>query len=241
MPTKREEKVALSRLDIPPPPTTSIIVDDKAIIGFARFSGNRPAVKPLTMRADPVCLKANSGPVMDESIVVNEDSTLANVFVYVKEGLDRIKPPPISSDEIVVLDQKGCRYIPHVLGIRVGQVLKILNSDTTAHNVHSLSKFIGFNNAMPTAGMKIAKKFGKSEIMVPLKCDIHGWMSAYIGVLDHPYFSVTDSQGVFRISGLPEGHYKLEAWHETLGTKTFDVDVDVHAPTKASVLTFVPK
>lgn len=124
-----------------------------------------------------------------------------------------------------MFDQVGCVYKPHVLGIMVGQELEILNSDPTLHNVHSLSKAnTSFNQAMPMKGMKLTKKFDKVETF-KVKCEVHPWMGAYIGVFNHPYFAVTDDNGNYTIKGLPAGEYTIETWHEKYGTQTMKVSV----------------
>lgn len=203
------------------------------LTGKISYSGKAPKVEMIKMNADPGCQKANAGAnVKKEDIVVNPNNTLANVFVYVKEGVKKENVPPVSS-EPAVLDQKGCTYKPHVVGVRVGQPLKILNSDPFMHNVHGLGKANPpFNAAMPSDKTPaIEKKFSKVETMMKVKCDVHGWMNTYVGVLDHPYFAVSDSSGNFTIPGLPPGDYTLEAWHEKLGTKTEKVSVKDGAQT----------
>jgi len=126
----------------------------------------------------------------------------------------------------IVIDQKGCQYLPHVLGIQVGQNLQIVNSDNTLHNVHSLAdRSKQFNLGMPIQGMKVKKKFTSEEIMVKFKCDVHPWMNAYIGVLSHPFYGVSGDDGSFSINDLPPGDYVVEAWHEKYGTQTQSVSV----------------
>jgi plastocyanin len=137
----------------------------------------------------------------------------------VKDGLgDRVFPVPASA---VVLDQKGCRYAPHVLGIQVGQTLEILSSDNTLHNVHAMpQQNREFNMAHQLAGIKHTHVFSTKEVMIPFKCDVHKWMNAFVGVLDHPFYAVTAGNGRFELKGLPPGTYTVEAWHEKLGTQT---------------------
>lgn len=220
--------VHCTRRETPPPPPaekpTMVTGPTYSLSGKVSFSGTAAKPEVVKMNADPACAKVNQGQtVTSESLIVNPNKTLANVFVYVKEGAPAA--PPASSDA-VTFDQRGCRYLPHVLGLRVNQTLKILNSDPTLHNVNAQGKAnSGFNAGMPTQGQVLEKKFTKPEVMVRVKCDVHGWMSAYIGVLDHPYFAVTDGNGGFSIPGLPAGNYVLEAWHEKLGTKTQPVVV----------------
>jgi len=190
------------------------------LTGTVTVDGMVPKNAPIRMNADPVCVMENKTPQTQETYEVGSDGkSLANVFVYVKDGLGNyVYDPPTGP---VTIDQKDCRYHPHVFGIRVGQELTILNSDPTLHNIHALPKNNAeFNNGQPIQGMKMTHKFDKPEVMVPFKCDVHGWMNAYVGVLDHPYFAVTDANGKFDIKTLPPGTYTIEAWHEKLGTST---------------------
>jgi hypothetical protein len=126
-----------------------------------------------------------------------------------------------------VLDQRGCRYTPHVFGVQVGQPVEIVNSDPTLHNVHAMPKTNDeFNFGQPVQGMRMRRTFSKPEVMVPVRCDVHGWMNAYAGVVTHPFHAVTTADGAFAIKGLPPGKYTLEAWHERLGTQTQTITID---------------
>jgi len=195
-----------------------------ALKGSIRFEGSAPSANALVMGADPVCVSSHSEPLFSEDLIVNENGTLRNVFVYVKQGLENRTFEAVSED--VLLDQKGCRYEPHVSGIRVNQPLQILNSDNTLHNVHALpTQSKEFNIGMPIKGMKLKKKFSKPEVMVKMKCEVHPWMVAYIGVMEHPFFAVTGADGTFAFEGLPAGDYVIEAWHEKFGVKTAAVTV----------------
>ena len=191
--------------------------------GKISFSGTAPKPSKIMMNADPVCVKQHKTPVVGEEVVVNKNGTLKNVLVYVKEGLGSKKfDPPASKLEF---DQKGCQYTPHVLGIQVGQELEVVNSDPTLHNVHSLSKENPqFNVAQPKQGMKLTKKFDRPEVF-KVKCEVHTWMGAYIGVFPHPYFAVSGDDGSFSLKNLPAGEYTVEAWHEKYGTQTMKVKV----------------
>jgi plastocyanin len=195
------------------------------INGVVSFEGTAPANAAIKMNADPVCTKANSTPQTQETYMV-KDGKLGNVFVFIQDGLGgRTFPTPT---EPVVLDQKSCRYHPHVFGLMVGQPMTILNSDPTLHNIHAIpGTNQEFNTAQPIQGMKTEHVFTAKEanVVVPFKCDVHGWMNAYAGVLDHPYFGVTGEDGKFSIKNLPPGTYKLSAWHEKAGTKTIDITV----------------
>ncbi|MCZ6727768.1 MAG: carboxypeptidase regulatory-like domain-containing protein [Acidobacteria bacterium] len=192
-----------------------------SITGLVSYSGDDTDAE-INMDADPVCASAHSDPVSTESVVAS-DGNLANVFVYLKEG---VGGSHTVSSEAVLLDQTGCTYVPHISGIQVGQKLVIRNSDPTLHNVHALpEKNKEFNQGQPFQNMELEKSFDTAEVMVRLKCDVHPWMSAYIGVVDHPYFAVSGTDGSFSIEGLPAGDYVVEAWHETLGTRTQSVTV----------------
>jgi plastocyanin len=154
-----------------------------------------------------------------QPVIVGSDGGLQDVFVYVKDGLGNLRFPIPSNT--VVLDQKGCHYTPHVVGVQVGQALDVLNSDPTLHNVHAVpASNQEFNTGLPLAGLKHTHRFSTREVMVPFKCDVHPWMSAHVGVLDHPFFAVTNADGAFELKGLPPGTYTVEAWHERLGTQT---------------------
>jgi len=193
------------------------------VTGTVAFEGTAPRNEPIKMNADPVCLKEAKGPQAQETYTVGSDGkTLGNVFVYVKDGLGNyVFDTPTESQKI---DQKECRYHPHVFGLRVGQPLEIINSDPTLHNIHATPKDNSeFNTGQPVQGMKTTHTFTKREVMVPFKCDVHGWMNAYVGVLDHPYFAVTNDAGKFELNKLPAGTYTIEAWHEKLGAQTQSV------------------
>ena len=195
------------------------------VTGSVVFDGTAPKNEPIRMNADPTCLKQATGEQTQETYAVGADGkSLANVFVYVKDGLGSYSyDPPTGS---VTIDQKGCRYHPHVFGMRTGQKLEILNSDPTLHNIHATPKSNSeFNTGQPIQGMTTTHTFSKQEIMVPFKCDVHGWMNAYVGVVDHPYFAVTDKDGKFELKTLPPGTYTIEAWHEKMGTQEQKVTI----------------
>ena len=205
--------------------------------GMVALNGAVPKNESIRMNADPVCLKEAPGAQFQQTFVVGSDGkSLGNVFVYVKDGLGNyVYDPPTAG---VSLDQKGCRYTPHVFGLRVNQPLEIINSDPTLHNIHALPKNNReFNNGQPIQGMKMNHTFTAAEVMVPFKCDVHGWMNAYVGVLDHPYFAVTGESGTFELKGLPPGTYTIEAWHERLGASTQSVTIG-EKETKEITFTF---
>lgn len=195
-----------------------------AVSGTVKYEGAVPKLKPLKMDADPGCMKKHSGPVQPDVLVLGDGNTLANIFVHVKSGLaDKAYPAP---SEPVTLDQDGCRYTPHVLGVMVGQPFKILNSDGLLHNVHALPEINkGFNRAMPGSVKEAEFKFDKAEGMFKIKCDVHPWMGAWVSVMTHPFFDVTGTDGKFEINGLPAGTYEVEVWHEKLKTRTATVTI----------------
>lgn len=190
----------------------------------APFEGTAPAAENIKADADPKCKLMHPTGVTADQVIVNSNATLKNVFVYVKEGLSgqKFETPKTA----VSFDQQGCQYHPKVFGIQTGQTLEILNSDDTLHNVHALpTASQGFNLGMPIKGMKLKKTFSKPEVMVKIKCEVHPWMSAYAGVLDHPFYGVTGEDGSAQIKDLPAGEYTLEAWHEKYGSQTQKVTV----------------
>jgi hypothetical protein len=191
-----------------------------SISGVISFKGAPPKLKPLDMTQDPAC---PSAPQPAEAVAVN-GGRLANVFVYIKDGLPQgtfaVPPDP------AVLDQKGCRYIPHVLGIMAGQPLKVLNTDAADHNIHDMPHNNAEFNESQTANSKpVVKTFTNPEMMIPVQCNQHPWMRAYINVMPHPYFAVSDAEGKFTIKNLPPGEYTLAAVHEKLGEQTMRVKV----------------
>ena len=204
------------------------------IKGKIKFDGKAPKMKPLRMDADPVCVANSDIKPRKEWLVLDENNGVKNVLVYVKES----KSGSLSKNydtpkEAAVIDQKGCVYVPHVLGVMVGQQLDILNSDGTLHNIHALPKVNKeFNKAMPRSKKQMSVKFDKVEAPFKIKCDVHPWMGAFLGVFDHPYFAVTDDSGSYTISGLAPGKYVLEAWHEKLGLQTVDLSVDESGATQ---------
>jgi len=189
------------------------------------FEGAVPAPDMIVLTGDPKCVSENGAPQRaEEKLVVGDHQALQNVFVYVKDGLGNIAFP--IPTEPVVLDQDKCRYTPRVVGVRVGQPLQVRNSDPLLHNVRSNGVINqAFNKSTPIEGMKFEHTFATKEVMVPFKCDVHGWMTAYVGVLDHPYFGTTAPDGKVVLGNLPPGTYTIEAWHESLGTKTQQVTI----------------
>ena len=192
------------------------------IVGHVRVSGTPPGNPILRMGMDPACVNATSGRRLpDQIVVVKPDGSLANVFAKL-EGTFPAAPP---ASQPVVIDQRACTYTPRVVGARVGQRLEIRNGDALLHNVHSAStRDNGFNFAQPLAGARNSVTL-KTEEMLHLSCDVHRWMHAYVGVVSHPYFAVSDTAGGFSIEHVPPGSYRLQLWHERLGVVTQTVKV----------------
>ncbi len=199
-----------------------------ASVELVSFKGAPPKLKPLDMTQDPGC---PSSPQPPDVVAVNAGK-LANVFIYVKEGLPQGTFAVPS--EPVVLDQKGCRYHPHMLGIMAGQPLKVLNSDTADHNIHDMPQSNPpWNESQSPTSKPIVKTFANPEMMIPVQCNQHPWMRAYINVMPHPYFAVSADDGTFAIKNLPPGEYTLVAVHEKFGEQTMKVKVGPKETVKA--------
>ncbi|MDH3732180.1 MAG: hypothetical protein OEU54_01555 [Gemmatimonadota bacterium] len=191
------------------------------ISGTINFAGDSPAPTAIDMSAEADCAAGYGpdGPMSNNVIAAN--GRLANVFVH----LTGVSGGPAPSGS-VQLDQENCRYMPHVLGVQVGQNIEITNSDDLLHNINaSPTENRGFNISQPRAGITSNQSFPLAEVMVPVRCDVHGWMQAYIGVVDHPYFGVSGPDGSFTIPNVPAGTYTAEAWHEAYGAMSGSVTV----------------
>jgi plastocyanin len=224
------------------PEATSKTVADKklyvptgsegAISGNILFAGIPPAAARIDMSADPLCPDKRSPKT--EFVIIN-NGQLANVFVYVKSGemLDEFSFGTPTTP--VVVAQQDCRFIPHVVGVQVNQTIEFHNRDQTVHNVHPKPKVNReFNQSYIPGAQAIQKRFSWPEVMIPIKDNQHPWMAAYVGVLPHPFFSVTNGEGMFRITGLPAGKYMIAAWHEKLGEKTMEVTVSPYSQQQLS-------
>jgi len=185
------------------------------IKGYIRLTGKLPGNPVIRMGMDPMCASINRGKrTVQEFVAASLDGSLANVFVTVQGSF----PPAAAPAEPVTLDQRGCIYAPRVVGVRAGQTLQVRNSDDLLHNVHGLSaRGNGFNVSEPKAGMVLQFHLKDEEVMVRVKCDIHSWMTAYVGVVSHPYFAVSGGTGLFEIANVPAGAHKIQAWHERYG------------------------
>lgn len=210
------------------------------ISGVISFNGTPPAPRKIDTTADPVCGQKNPNLMTDDTLV--KDGKLANTFVYVKEGTveagkkigDYSWPTPTTAAK---LDQNGCHYAPHVLGVQVNQKIDITNSDATQHNIHWTPKLNPeWNQSQANGAPPIEKSFSRAEVLVPVKCNQHPWMKGYIGVLKHPLFAVSSDTGAFEIKGVPPGTYTVVAWKEGGANgeeKTMQVTVPANGSAKA--------
>ena len=191
------------------------------VSGTVKFDGPRPVRKEIAAESDPKC--HGTTPILTDSEMVSENGGVQFAFVSVSNAPAGDYPVPA---EKAVLDQRGCMYSPHVLGMRTGQDLEIVNGDPTTHNVRSFSKANKvFNIGQPKDTAPRIKKFDKAENEIKMKCDVHPWMQSYIFAMEHPFFAVTDAEGAFAIPGLPAGTYTLSVWHERYGKQELQVTV----------------
>lgn len=208
---KEEQPAAPAAASAPVDPATA-----GSITGAVKLDGAAPKAVRIRMDAEPNCAKEHKTPVMSDEYVVGDKGALANVVVYVKDGLgNRTFTTP---SEPVELDQIGCMYSPHVVAVQVNQSVKIVNSDPTTHNIHPVpANNKEWNKSQPPKADAITETFAREEIAIPVKCNVHPWMKSWIAVFKHPYFRVTGKDGAFEIKNLPPGDYTLVAWHEALG------------------------
>ena len=205
-----------------------------SVRGVVKYDGPKPKPQVIDMSGDPQCVKAHKGKAFDESLLVNSKGDLANAFVYVSKGLEG-KHFAVPSAPVTI-DQGGCWFRPRVLGIQVGQTLDVTNSDPVTHNIHPMATVNReWNHSQGPGDPPMHRKFTKVEVAIPVKCNIHGWMHADIGVVDSPYFAVTKDDGSFDLPNLPPGTYTVTAWHETLGTQEATVTVAANGKGEANL------
>lgn len=193
------------------------------IAGKVYFKGEAPRLRRIMMDKDPVCASLHPEGVLPEDGRVNTNGTLPNAFVYVSQGAESSGAAPT---EPVTMTQNECEYEPHVLGIMVGQPLRVVSNDPTTHNIHIMPKAgHDFDVTQQPGSPPVSDKFSKPQIMVPVHCNIHNWMQAYIGVVTNRYYAVTGNDGSFAIKGVPAGSYTLSVWTATFGTQEREVTV----------------
>jgi plastocyanin len=191
--------------------------------GTAKIEGATLKPTRIDMSSDPNCAKAHSTPATTEDVVIGANDGLANVIIYVADGLgDRTFEPP---QQAAVIEQKGCQYKPHVVALQVNQKLDVVNDDDTTHNIHPMPNNNREWNKTQPHGMPVEESFAREEIAIPVKCNVHPWMRGYIAVFKNPYFVVTDKDGSFDLKDLPPGTYTIKAWQEKLGTLSQKVTV----------------
>ena len=205
----------------PPPKPVYFKVDPSTagtVTGRILFTGKAPERKQVIMDEDPLCDKLHKTPLYENTVQVGRRNGVVDAFVYIKKGLEgkTFEPP----SDPVVIDQRGCRFEPRVIGIQTGQALKAVNSDPVTHNIHPRAKINQEWNQNQSEGAEPAiRKFSLPEVMIRVKCNIHAWMKAWVGVVDNPYFAVTKADGSFGMKNVPPGVYTIEAWQEQLGTQ----------------------
>ncbi len=207
---------------MPPPPTIDAATAG-AIRGRVLFRGTPPPNPRLPVGASPECSVLHTGPAFDEVVRV-KDGRLQNVFVHVKEGLGKLAFPwPTAPVEMA---NAKCVYTPRVIGVQVHQPVRFTNEDPTDHNIHGFTSKGQFNFTLRGKGSAREEKLRRTEVMAQVRCDLHPWMTGWVGVVPHPFFAVTGLDGAFDWKGLPPGRYVIEAWHEKYGTRTATVTLD---------------
>ncbi len=206
--------------------------DTGQITGMISFQGKKTEVYPISMANDPVCASLHSAPVTPTDGLVNPDGSLPNAFVYLESSDGKLSSKPPSNPAI--LTEKGCQYLPHVLGVMVGQPFEVVNMDPTTHNIHVLPKINAQWNVSQLPGSSsVVRKFMKPEIMIPVRCNVHPWMKAYVGVVSNPFYTVTGNNGIFTLKNVPPGKYTLRVWTATFGTEKREVTVRAGETTSA--------
>src|ERR1700685_221149 len=195
-----------------------------SVTGTIKLDGTPPKMKVINMAAETARAKVHTTPAMTEDVVPGDGGTLQNVIVYLKGDFSQYKIDVPTTP--VTIDQKGCQYQPHVLAFMTNQPLQVVNSDQTTHNIHPVPKDNReWNESQPPGAAPINQSFAREEVAIPVKCNVHPWMKAYIGVLGSPYFQITGKDGSFSIANVPPGTYTVTAWHELYGATTQSVTV----------------
>ena len=225
--TKAEPAVAFTEVD----PATAGAVEGKIV-----FTGKAPARKKVDFSEDPNCGKLQKGEFFNDTVAINKNGTLANVFVYVKTGLEGKKFRPSTTP--MTITQKGCWFEPRMLAIEAGQPFQVVNADPLTHNIHpSTVNSREWNQSQEAGAEPLIRKFARTEIMVRVKCNIHPWMKAWVGVTEHPYHAISGTAGTFSLKNLPAGEYTIEAWQEEYGAQQQKVTISAKA-TESLTFTF---
>ena len=204
-----------------------------SVTGKIHYAGKAPVRKLIDMSSDPACVDAHKGKAYDESLLVSPSGSVGNAFVYIKSGLAG-KHFAIPAQPVVI-DQNGCWFRPRILGIQTGQQFQVINSDPVTHNIHPMAvNNREWNHSQGPGDPPMNRKFLQPEVMIPVKCNIHSWMHAYIGVVDNPYFAVSADDGSFTINNLPAGTYTLAVWQEKLGTQEQQITIAPHVAATAT-------
>jgi hypothetical protein len=192
-----------------------------SVSGKVTYEGTPAKQKPIDMSKEPSCAKQYGTPPTTETVVTGPNNSLENVVVYISAGA----PDESAPSQAAVFDQKGCRYIPHVLAFQVNQELKINNDDQTSHNIHPLAKVNHeWNKSQPPGTPPLSEKFAQPEF-IPVKCNVHPWMHGSFAVLKNSHYAISSNDGGFTLPNLPAGKYTVTAWHEAYGTQTQDVTI----------------
>lgn len=209
-----------------------------SIMGSVKLNGTPPKMKVINMAAEPACAKDHaSSPAMTQDVVPGDNGTLQNVVVYLQGDFSKYKFDEPTTP--ATIDQKGCMYEPHVLALRTGQTLDVVNADPVTHNIHPVPKDNReWNQSQPPGASPIMQSFAREEVAIPVKCNVHPWMKAYIAVFDNPYYAVTGKDGSFTIKNVPPGTYTVTAWQESLGSQDQMVTV---GPSESKTVTLTYK
>jgi plastocyanin len=210
-----------------------------SVSGMVMFEGTAPRMRPINMAAEPSCARIHTTPAMTEDVKVGSGGALQNVVVYLKGDFSKYSFPPVTTP--AVLDQKGCQYIPHVLGVQAGAPLNVLNSDQTTHNIHPVPvNNREWNQSQPPGAAPLNETFAREEVAIQVKCNVHPWMKSYVAVFSNPYYQVTGADGMFSLKNVPPGTYSLVAWHESFGSMEQSVTIAASEAKGDLHITFKP-
>jgi plastocyanin len=210
-----------------PAATNGILVDAAtagSVTGTVDLNGTPPKMKPINMAAEPACAKEHSTAPMTQEAIAGKGGALENVVVYLQGDFNKYKFDTPQTPATIT--QKGCMYDPHIVALETGQEFQVVNADPVTHNIHPLPKDNReWNESQPPGAAPIDRTFSREEIAIPVKCNIHPWMKAYIAVFNNPYFAVTGPDGSFDLKNVPPGTYTVTAWHELYGTSQQSVTI----------------